>query len=720
MVSIGRVITAARRGEGTPSYAARAPVTLRGRWLLLARAAFVAFIMVALWLDLGAYAREFGDAGSLWFLGLGVAEVAPPASDEHPTGIALAVIVGPQILADLFGYGAAILLVRRRSREVIALLVALFLVASAAARFPTTLFARVATEPVRATLGLIVTCCFPLTLVLLFYLFPDGRFTPRWTIVPAVCWALGLASGFFIRFIRPSAASGGPWNDGIIFGIILASIVAAQVYRYRWVSGPVERQQTKWFLGGLGVALVTFMAGNILLDTVDGFDPGATGAGVAATRAMVKVAFGLTGLCVPVGLTIAVLKYRLFAIDVAINRALVYGGLTAAVIGLYVLVVGYLGQLFAQVAPAGGNLAIALVATGLVAVLFQPLHGWLQRGANRLVYGERDEPYAVISRLGRRLEGALTPDAILPTIVETVAGALKLPYAAIALDGDTGRAVVAAIGTPPPDPLRLPLAYQGEPVGELLLAPRASGEAFSPADRRLLDDLARQTGRAGHAVRLADEARQLAAALQASRERLVTAREEERRRLRRDLHDGLGPQLASQALTVDAAGLLLERDPQGAAALLREVKAQSQAAVAEIRRVAYALRPPALDDLGLAGALHEAASRYAGTGLAVAVVAPEPLLSLPAAVEVAAYRIAQEAINNVARHARASCCTVTLVPTDGALTVTVADDGVGISADRRAGVGLSSMRERAEELGGVCLVEPNRGGGTRVAARLPL
>jgi len=166
-------------------------------------------------------------------------------------------------------------------------------------------------------------------------------------------------------------------------------------------------------------------------------------------------------------------------------------------------------------------------------VLVQPLRQRLQRGVNRLLYGERDEPYAVLSRLGRRLEGTLAPDAVLPAIVETVAGALKLPYAAIALREGECLAVVAAFGQPVGDPLRLPLVYRHEAVGELLLAPRAPGEPFSPADRRLLDDLARQAGVAAHAVRLTAD-------LQRSRERLVTLREEERRRLRRDPHDGLG------------------------------------------------------------------------------------------------------------------------------------------------------------------------------------
>ena len=197
------------------------------------------------------------------------------------------------------------------------------------------------------------------------------------------------------------------------------------------------------------------------------------------------------------------------------------------------LAVGALGALF----QARGNLGISLLATGLVAVLFQPLRSRLQRGVNRLMYGERDDPYAVTSRLGRRLEATLAPEAVLPTVVETIAQALKLPYAAILLKEGEGFRTAAAYGSPRGEPETLPLVYQREEIGRLVLSPRAPGEGFSDADRGLLEDLARQAEVAVHAVRLTAD-------LQRSRERLVATREEERRRLRRDLHDGLGAQLA--------------------------------------------------------------------------------------------------------------------------------------------------------------------------------
>jgi signal transduction histidine kinase len=330
-----------------------------------------------------------------------------------------------------------------------------------------------------------------------------------------------------------------------------------------------------------------------------------------------------------------------------------------------------------------------------------------------LMYGERDDPYAVLSRLGQRLEATLAPEAVLPMIVETVAQALKLPYAAISIKQADEFVLAAVFGSPTGDSFTLPLVYQGATIGRLMVAPRASGEPFSPADWRLLEGIAHQAGAAAYGVCLAAD-------LQRSRERLVTAREEERRRLQRDLHDGLGPGLAGLTLKLDAVRNLLAHDPAAASTLLLELKTQVQATIVDIRRLVYDLRPIALDHLGLISAIREYAASYNSLNeLCISIEAPEHLPPLPAAVEVVAYRIAQEALTNVARHAHARTCTVHF-RLDDMLRLEICDDGLGLPAGWRAGVGMNSMRERAAELGGTCVVESPQAGGTHVLARLPL
>jgi signal transduction histidine kinase len=535
-----------------------------------------------------------------------------------------------------------------------------------------------------------------ISFLVFFYLFPSGHFVPRWTR-----WCTLLYVAYWVIWLSflGGIASGPP---GYLFLLFLLTAVIAQVYRYRSVSTRAERQQTKWVVFGFVVGMLLFLAASLipfplLLASV------VSGSGVY-----------LSFMLIPIFIGIAILREQLFDIDLIIKRTLIYGILTAFVIGVYVLVVGYLGALF----HTGSSLVISLLATGLVAVLFQPLRELLQRVVNRLLYGQRDEPYAVISRLGQRLEATIAPDAVLSIIVETVAQALKLPYTAIALfQGEQfviAASYMAKMGELPASNalLHLPLLYQSQQVGELLLAPRARGESFTPADHRLLDDLARQVGVAVHAVRLTAD-------LQQSRERLVTAREEERRRLRRDLHDGLGPALASITLKLDAARNLLIRDPTAADTLLVDLKKQTQSAVADIRRLVYELRPPSLDELGLIQALREQAEQYLHDGLYITLNAPEPLPPLPAAVEVATYRIVQEAMTNVVRHAQARTCTIRFA-LDNGLDVEIGDDGRGIPTGQRAGVGLTSIRERAAELGGMCEIEAMPAGGTRLHIRLPL
>ncbi len=573
--------------------------------------------------------------------------------------------------------------------------------------------------------------------VFVMLLFPDGHLlSRRWRIVAwaAACGAVltELYDAFYPEDLSTHSYVMNPFGVvGVIGGgvttyeffiasavvgemLLLTSILAALFslfVRLHRAWGD-ERQQLKWFLYATVPAVGCFsfiLLSFIIVDFTEVVfgTPFIPFSGSYDDVHYVGV-FAL--LIVPVFTYIAIVRYHLYDVDVVINRTLVYGALTSCVVGIYVLAVVALGALF----QTQGNLAVSLSATGLVAVLFQPFRSRLQRSVNRLMYGERDDPYAVISRLGRRLEATLAPDTVLPTVVETIAQALKLPYAAILLKDDEGFRTAAAYGSPRVEPETLPLVYQREEIGRLVLSPRSPGEGFSDTDRGLLEDLARQAEVAVHAVRLTTD-------LQHSRERLVATREEERRRLRRDLHDGLGAQLAGLNVQAGTLRRLIPRDPAAADEVVVELRDELRSAIADIRRLVYDLRPPALDDLGLVEALRRLSERYGSKDdpLRVVVEAPEDLPNLPAAVEVAVYRITQEALTNVARHARARNCVVRLaINKDVALEIV--DDGVGIPAQRGAGVGLSSMSERASELGGSCVVEPVPESGTRVLVRLPL
>ena len=556
----------------------------------------------------------------------------------------------------------------------------------------------------------------------LLLLFPTGyllsrRWRPVAWLVFAAVTAVNVVYAFLAGNIVPPAASGGnPLFNGIrnpvgLFGdaqrdwhwlspllgglsvLVIGLGLAGGIARFRRSRGE-ERQQLKWVAYALAVAAVVVVNGAFTHWY----------AGQAVLHAVAGVGFAAA-------VTIAVCKYRLYDIDVIINRTLVYLLLSGIIAGGYIAVVTGIGALV----PHHG-LAVELLAAGLAAVVFSPLRARLQTLVNRMMYGERDDPYAALSRLATRLEATLSPDEVLPAIAGSVTSALRSPYAAIEVaDGDGTPRLAAARGALPPGavPLRVPLTSSGAHVGDLVVAPRR-GETFNEADRRLLDGLAHHAGTAVHAADLTTQ-------LQRSRERLVTAREEERRRIRRDLHDGLGPVLAGIAMQLDGARRLTRRDQDAADQLLQHLREQTQAAIADIRRLVYELRPPALDDLGLTGALaqHAAACSTAG-GLQASIGADPGLPALPAAVEVAAYRIATEAVTNVTRHADARTATVSLTASHGMLRVDVTDDGRGVSPVHRVGVGLTSMRERAEELGGSCTLRPRPGGGTIVSARLPL
>ncbi len=545
-----------------------------------------------------------------------------------------------------------------------------------------------------------------LGLLIFFFIFPDGKFTPRWTRY----FTLLILPIIFIEYFLPGSPldvrSWGRLPVMLLSLVTMTVLFHAPIYRYRNVSSSTVKQQTKWVVYGTSIALLGYFL--VALPAAFGFMPLETGAayGIFAFTGMM-----LFFMAIPLSIGIAVLRFRLWEIDPIINRTLVYGALSFLTILFYVLTVGGFAYFIGN---AQTNLIVSFIATGIVAIIFEPLRQRLQRGVNRLMYGERDDPATVLTQLSQRLDSALAPESVLQTIVETLAQTLKLPYAAISLFGDEKPRFATHPSLPPSELLHLPLTYQTERVGELTLAPRAAGESFSPADMKLIHLIAQQAGVAAYTLRLNND-------LQKSRERLVTAQEEERRRLRRDLHDGVGPTLASLSQRIDTAAELVDSAPEKSKQLLKELKGQVKESVAEIRRLVYALRPPVLDEFGLVSAIREHTAQYSGpNGLQVTFDVSEPLPALSAAVEVAAYRIILEAFTNLIRYSQATACRIRIRIENRNLLLEVSDNGNGLPKGNRAGVGFHSMRERAEELGGECAIENNNAGGVTVRARLPL
>ncbi|MDQ6936664.1 MAG: sensor histidine kinase, partial [Actinomycetota bacterium] len=529
-------------------------------------------------------------------------------------------------------------------------------------------------------------------------LFPDGRLpSPRWRLVlilvvataplfvvevgtdparlrsnlPSAYLTLGNHAGlvplWVIGELRTSAA--------------LACALVGLVVRYRRADES-QRQQLMWLLLAAMAVLAIVVPWSF----------------VAGTPVAVLFAIPL----IPIAVAVAIVRHQLLDIRLVVSRALAWLLLSVVAIGAYVALVALLDQFVAA------NVGRSAVATVLIALLLAPLLPRLQRRVDRAMYGDRGDPARVASRVGQRLRAGGEGDLALAAAA--VRQALRLPYAAIR----TGDEVLGADGRPDGAVHSIPLDYAGRSVGDLVVGLRPGERDLSAADRDVLLLVATSLAVAVHATRLAEE-------VQASRQRLVLAREEERRRLRRDLHDGLGPVLTGLSLTADAAANLVERDPARTLDLLTALRRDARAALVDVRCLVDNLRPPSLDELGLLEALRQRVQQLSwhGTGREVRVdlLAPDRLPVLPAAIEVAAYRIATEALTNVVRHSGATTATVRLDCAD-ALMLDIRDDGKR-PGDWSAGVGLTAMRERTAEVGGSYVAGPTPDGG-RVQVSLPL
>ena len=432
------------------------------------------------------------------------------------------------------------------------------------------------------------------------------------------------------------------WFDLVYTGstvlvvVTLVALVVLGVLAYVRSSDPVTRSRLRWTAGGAVLSAGSGLAFWFVPELITGHQLLPSGAN------------GLSGLPFVLGIAVALRRHRLFDIERLANRSLVYVTVIAVLVAGYATLVAVLvsGLRLTGTVAAG----IAAVAAALA---LMPLRSLAQRAVNRLMYGERDDPAGVLARLGTRMQAVPLPDDVLPAVVETVAHSLRLPYVAIDLADEAGTYRLAAEhGTSVGHQHAETLTHHGVAVGRLRVSERGRDDPLEPADLELLRSLAGEVGPAVQAVRLHQD-------LVRSRAEVVALREDERRRLRRDLHDGLGPSLAAIGLKANLAARQVP--PESAArGLLGEIDTEVKAGLGDIRRLVEALRPPALDELGLVGAVRARAASLAGDVI-IDVSGPETTGPLPAAVETAAYRIVVEALTNVVRHSGARSCSVVIM-----------------------------------------------------------
>jgi two-component system NarL family sensor kinase len=555
------------------------------------------------------------------------------------------------------------------------------------------------------TLSTLVTAPWQLGLAgllpLALLLFPDGRLPSRRWLPVAVLLVLNTAyqivtavlsdgavvdspaaaSILSIGFVIPELLDG---IAGLLTVVATGAVLVSLIVRY--VRGDeMRRRQIFWIL----LAFLAIMVINS--------QRWLTGDG--------PILLLLSTILLPIAIAIAVLRHRLLDIRLVVSRTLLY------IVASIVVIAAYAGlvALLSLALPTGSDRGAAIVAALAVAVGFAPLRALLQRIVDRAFFGGRANPERAANRVGKGLQGS---DDIAD-VLESTRAELRLPYLAVR----QGETEIAAAGAVVADGVvsDLALTYGGRDIGTLVVGLRPGEKELHEADRRVFALTAPPLAVALHATSLAAE-------LERSRAGIVSVREEERRRLHRDLHDGLGPVLTGAAFRADAVSNVIESDPRGAKAMLVDVRSDIRSAIDSVRRVVYGVRPLDLEQRGLVGALEERARDAHGKNgqdVAVDVVASGALDDLPAATQLAAYRIAVEALTNVLRHSDARTCTVSIVATADEVAIDVTDDGSARGSAWKAGVGMSSIFERADELGGTVTAGPTESGG-RVSARLPL
>lgn len=531
--------------------------------------------------------------------------------------------------------------------------------------------------------------------------FPAGLRVPRWTLVAVygVPWVVFAVVWLTGKAVLVPVMSG---------AYSVANLVVVLMLIVRHASGE-ERANVRWLAYGFGVSSLLSLL--FWLQHT----------GVVPTSPLLSTLLFRHCLCDLVYvacIAIALLRYRLFDIDVVIRRTLVYGGLTLVVVAVFAALVGGVGRMVG----AASTWPLSLAATGVVALTFDPLRARLQRAVNRLVYGYRDEPYAVVARLGQRLESSLGPLPALHEAARSISEALRLPAVAIEVGGFT----LVRHGVQWRASERFPLTRGSEQLGALVVSTRPGEKNLSVADHRLLETVAGQVATVVHALLLEAD-------LERSRIASLNAREEARRRLGSDLHDDVGHRLTALAHRAERVRRTLDTDPQDSRRSLEVLVEEVRSAAARVRHLSHQLHPPELVLLGLVGATRERLQVMSESRSIRTRLSADAIGELPAAVELAAYSVIQEALSNVAKHSGASSCRVKLALAPAGerapsavlygrvLTVEVCDDGAGFAEGAViAGLGLSSMRARAHELGGTVVLEPAAGGGACLRLTVPV
>jgi signal transduction histidine kinase len=570
---------------------------------------------------------------------------------------------------------------------------------------------------------------------LVIMLFPDGQLpSPRWRWVLRAYAALVTCYTAFFFAVTIAALAGSrirldsigdvmgtqhlpAWLAvGVVLpiAVIWLSFLAHQVLSWRRATGE-HRQQLKWLASGAAVTLGVGVVGNSLF-------AGALGQ-----------VLGLAIVALPISIGVAVLKYRLYDIDVVISKTIVYGSLAAFITLVYVVIVAGIGSLGPGFLQAGSrpSLGLSIVATAVVAVAFQPVRERAQRLANRLVFGQRATPYEALSEFAGRMGGTYAADDVLPRMAQILAEGTGASRAMVWLrDGDE---LVAGASWPgeagPAQRLPLPggeppalagagrvalVPYQGETLGALSVSKRP-GETLTPVEGKLMSDLAAQAGLVLHNIGLTEQLRARLAELQASRLRIVTAADDQRRRIERDIHDGAQRQLLSIESTLALAESLAGQDTERERDLVAQLKAATSGALETLRELARGIYPPLLADQGLAAAVGAQAAKAGGP----VEVSTDGVGRYPVEFETAVYFCCVEALQNAARHAPGSAVRVSLAEDDGQVVFSVTDDGPGFDpATARAGSGLRNMSDRLAALGGSCQVDASPGRGTTVAGRI--